>query len=331
MCRKIHLLHAIPKIWNYLKYRCLKRKSETSVQRYSPQICTVNVTPRCNLNCAFCCAMKIRNESMAKIYENEASLEKIKQIFENPLFAKCILVDLSGGEPLLIKDLNDIVSYLVKRGHIINLITNGVLLSGCINGLKQAGISRINVSLYDTNWSIIKRDITQINEVFPVHVSMVLTRSKLEEDEGGILEMVRFIRNAGCIGFRFFVYRPMGINPKQEETIDDTVPAYIKFRKIVEDEFPDFCIFPTTFQAEKVKKLCPQLWQRIGCDMLGNVMPCCGIDTVLQGPKSNLFNNEPDIVYNHPMLVDMREKLLDVECEPPDVCKTCNLLSEPGW
>lgn len=328
MCRKIRLRRATPKIWNYLKYRCLARQAITSVRRYAPQICTLLLTKRCNLNCGYCNVAKIIHESGG---EDEASLENVKRIFANPLFAKCLLVDLAGGEPLMVKDLNSIVFYLAERGYITNLITNGLLLADNIVGLKRAGISRINISIYDANWPVIKRDIAEINQIFPSHMSMVLTRSKVEKEQNKLIEIARFIQNAGCRSLRFWMYRPMGINPKPEEIISDTLPAYVEFRRRMEEVLPDFCLWPTVIKPGRVKKLCPQLWQRTGCDMSGNMIICCGIDTTLQGSNSNLFSSEPDVVFNNPTLVDMREKLLSPECEPPEVCKACNLLGESGW
>lgn len=331
MCRKMNLLRATPKIWNYIKYRCLARKVITPIRRYTPQICTLILTARCNLNCGYCNAAKILHESRDNTDGSEASIDNVKRIFANPLFANCLLVDLSGGEPLLVKDLENIVSYLAKRGHIVNIITNGLLLADHIAGLKQAGISRINISIYDANWLCIKRDIAAINRIFSTHTSLVLTRSKVEKEQDKLFETVRFIRNAGCRSLRFWMYRPMGVNPKPEEIISDVLPAYVDFRQRVEDAFQDFCLWPAVIKTNVVKKRCPQLWQRIGCDMLGNIIPCCGIDTTLSGPNSNLFDNEPDAVFNHPTLVAMREQLLNPKDEPPDVCKTCNLLGEPGW
>lgn len=331
MSCKVHPLHAAPKVWNYIKYRCLPRKAVTSVRRYTPQICTLLLTMRCNLNCKYCNAAKTLQEWRKDWCENEADPEKVKRIFANPLFANCLVVDLSGGEPLLVKDLDRIVAYLAEHGHVTNVITNGLLLADRIADLKRAGISRINVSLYNTNRSVIERDLAKINRVFPVHMSIVLLRSEVERQQDKLLETARFIRDAGCRGLRFFMYRPMGLDPQPEEIINDTLPAYIEFHRRMDKALPGFCLWPAAIQKRGVKKLCPQLWQRIGCDMLGNIIICCGIDTTLQGPNSNLFDSEPDTVFNHPTLVTMREQLLDPGCEPPEICKTCNLLGEPGW
>lgn len=326
--RKIRPLH-IPKVWNYIKYRCLKRKAVTSVRRYTPQICLLLLTTRCNLNCGYCNLAKIRQKG--EVAENEANLEKVKRIFHNPLLANCLCVDMAGGEPLLIKDLDRIVAYLTKRGHITNIATNGLLLDKRIADLKRAGISRINVSLYDQNRSIMEQNLARINKVFPVHTSFVLLRSEVENQQDKLLEMAHFVRDAGCLSLRFWMYRPMGLHPQPKEIINDTHLAYIKFRRRMEDALPGFCVWPTIVKTEKIKKLCPQLWQRIGCDMSGNIIICCSKDEILQGTNSNLFENEPDVIFNHPTLVGMRKQLIDPECEPPDTCKTCNLLGDPGW
>lgn len=331
MLRKIHLLEAAPKVLNYLKYRCLPRKVTTSVKRYSPQIASLWVTLRCNLNCHYCAGAKIIHKQEWNKSESDIDLEKVRRIFTNPLFANCLLVDLQGGEPLLVNDLNRIVAFLKGRGHITNTSTNGLLLLDRIAELKRAGITRINVSLYENNRAIIERDLAKINQVFPVHMSIVLLRSMVEGQQDKLIETARFIRDAGCRSLRFWIYRPSGDNIKSSEIISDTDPAYNEFRQKIEGAVPGFCLWPATVQTEPVKKRCPQLWQRVGCDGLGNMAICCGADTKLQGPNSNLFDAAPDIVYNHPTLVSMRKQLLDPGVEPPEICKTCNLLGESGW
>jgi hypothetical protein len=263
--------------------------------------------------------------------EYEANLEKIKRIFINPLFKNCLLVDLQGGEPLLVEDLDRIVVYLTERGHITNVSTNGLLLAERISDLKRAGISRINLSLCDENRSIIERDLARVNQIFPVHTSFVLLRSSVERQQDKLLELARFVRDAGSLSLRLLIYQPRGINPKPEEIITDDNPAYLEFRSKIEERLPGFCLWPATLQTGLVKKQCPQLWQRISSDMLGNMEICCGTDATLQGANSNLFASEPDSLFNHPTLIRMRQQLLDPGSEPPDICKSCSLLGNPGW
>jgi len=331
MGHRVHPLRAAPYVWNYLKYRCLTREAETSLRRYTPQIAHVTLTQRCNLNCGYCHAGSFVNKKGTEWRESEATLATIERIFSNPLFGNCLLVDLQGGEPLMVADLEAIVAYLVGRGHIVNTSTNGLLLAERIVGLKRAGISRINVSLYDANRTAMERDLPKINQIFPVHTSMVLLRSEVEKNQDGLLETARFARDVGCRSLRFWLYRPIGVDPKPGETIDDALPAYMEFRRRMEEALPGFCLWPATIRTGGFAKLCPMLWQRIGCDVLGNIVICCGTDAVLQGPNSNLFDSDPDLLFNHPTLVTMRRQLLAPGAEPPGICKTCSLLAEPGW
>lgn len=331
MSRQLHLFQATPKIWNYIKYRLLARKAIISVRRYTPQIGSLSLTTRCNLNCGYCNSAKIRQEGKVNWQESEATLEKVKRILANPFFTNCLFFELGGGEPLLVEELDKIVAYLAEHGHITNVITNGLLLNNRITELKHAGVSRISISLYDENLSVMENTLEKVNKIFPVHASIVLLRSLIEKKPDKLLDMVRFANNAGCISMRFFIYRPMGINPQPEEIISNTNLAYIEFRRKIEDAFPGFCFWPEIVNTDTVKKLCPHLWQRVGCDMLGNIIICCGIDSTLKGPNSNLFENEPEVIFNHPTLVAMREQLMDPRCAPPHACKICNLLGDPGW
>lgn len=331
MAKRVRPLKAAPKVWNYIKFKQCKRQTCMCVRRYTPQIGSLLVTMRCNLNCGYCNIARMLSEAKGQWRDYEATLEKVQRIFENPLFADCILVDLLGGEPLLVDDFDRIVAYLSRRGHLINTSTNGILLSKRIADLKRAGISRINVSIYEANRAVLERDLHGINRIFPVHVSYVLLRSQVEQKPEAIIETTRFARDAGCQSMRFWMYRPMGTAPNIGEIITDANPYFMELKRRMESALPGFCLWPAPVRVGKVEKLCPQLWQRIGCDALGNVGICCGVEDMLQGLNSNLFEGSPDDVFNHPTLVDMREKLLDIASEPPEICKTCNLLGEPGW
>ena len=331
MSKGLRPLQAAPKILNYLRYRFLRRRPLMSVSRYTPQIASIFITTRCNLNCGYCNLAKILHDDSISWQEREASLEKIERIFDNPLLSNCLFVDLFGGEPLLVKDLDRIIAYLAGRGHITNITTNGLLLARRIADLKRAGVSRINVSLYNENKETMERDLAGINQTFATHASLVLLRSNVEKHPEEILRTAIFARDAGCLSLRFFMYRLMGIAPNPQEIITDTLPAYLELRRKMEDSLPGFCVWPAAVREKTINKLCPQLWQRVSCDVSGNMGICCGTEINLQGPNSNLFDGGPDVVFNHPTLVAMREQLMDPKSDPPEMCRNCNLLGDPGW
>ncbi len=326
----MHLLRSMPYIWNYIKYRSLPHKTTMSTKRFTPQIAALVLTWRCNLSCDFCNVGDQLNPKGWRDYE--ATLEKVQRIFANPLFSNCLMVDLYGGEPLLVKELIPIVSWLSKRGHITNVTTNGLHLLKHIDDLKRVGISRINISLYDENQSFLQDNLSKINQIFPVHTSIVLERSKVEKEQDKLLQIARFVHDAGCRSLRVWIYRPLGVTNPQPEEIYDTLPAYIEFKRKMEEILPGFCLWSPPLQTGKVKKLCPQLWQRINTDMSGKMAICCG-ETKLNGPNTNFFDtyDEPDVLFNHPTLVNLRKNLLNPVSDPPIMCKNCNLLGDDGW
>ncbi len=105
----------------------------------------VSVTDGCNLRCIYCNphggGRKTRDEIL--------TCEEIQHAVE--LFAQCGVrtVRLTGGEPLVRKDIVDLVRLLAAVPGIddLALTTNGVLLGPMATNLKSAGLKRVNVSL----------------------------------------------------------------------------------------------------------------------------------------------------------------------------------------
>lgn len=332
MARKIRPFKAAPKVLNYIKYRTSPRQAQTSVTKYSPQIAGLLLTKRCNMSCSFCNVATFMHDKSTAWRTLEGDLDKVRKIFSTPLFSNALLVDILGGEPLLVKELPAIVDFLSRRGHLTNITTNGLLLAKRVQELKDAGISRINISVYEDNRKVLERDLESINRVFPVNTNMVIFRKEVVQSPENIIETVRFLKRSGCIDLRFWIYRPIGEHIEPDEILYEDDPLLLAFRDRVEKAVPGFCYWPVpAAKGESVKKRCPQLWQRISCDMQGKVGICCGTDAFLPAPGGNLFEGDRDAVHNHPILVKMREQLLDPDAEPPEMCKSCNLLGDPGW
>ena len=108
----------------------------------------VSVTDRCDLRCVYC--MK---EKMNFLPKNEVlSLEEIERLCDNFIDLGVEKIRLTGGEPLVRKDIIHLIKNLnKKKSHTnlkeITLTTNGTLLKKYAKELKDNGINRINVSL----------------------------------------------------------------------------------------------------------------------------------------------------------------------------------------
>ncbi|MGC8948434.1 MAG: radical SAM protein [Thermoprotei archaeon] len=79
------------------------------------------ITSRCNLNCAYCHHFF---EKYKEITFQQALL-LIQNLIKNDIFE----LTITGGEPLLRKDLLNIMSYAIDHGLGINLVTNGTLIT----------------------------------------------------------------------------------------------------------------------------------------------------------------------------------------------------------
>ncbi len=100
----------------------------------------VVVTSRCNLRCFYC--HKEGEQSSGK----ELSAERIAEIAEAFYRLGVKKIKLTGGEPLLRKDILDLIS-LLPPFEEISMTTNGTLLAEKAYELKECGLDRVNVSL----------------------------------------------------------------------------------------------------------------------------------------------------------------------------------------
>ncbi|MCX7958724.1 MAG: radical SAM protein, partial [Deltaproteobacteria bacterium] len=107
----------------------------------------ISVTDRCNLRCLFCNPEKRRECS--SLSENTFKVEDIKTIVKYFSKLGTRKVRITGGEPLLRRDILKIIEEVRKVPDIdeITLTTNGVFLPHYAGWLKSAGLTRINVSL----------------------------------------------------------------------------------------------------------------------------------------------------------------------------------------
>src|SRR5436190_10122291 len=111
MMWRIRPVKAAPKVWNYVKYRAQGRSARFSLTRSTPQIASLLLTKRCNMSCDFCNVASFLHDKNSRWQALEGDLERVQRIFSNPLFANCLLVDILGGEPTLVKDLERIVAW----------------------------------------------------------------------------------------------------------------------------------------------------------------------------------------------------------------------------
>ncbi len=116
----------------------MKEKKE-----FKPRLIAWELTRSCNLDCVHCRAGASRGP-----YSNELTKEEIFRIMEEIKEVASPVIILTGGEPLLRKDIFEITRKAVECGFKPVLATNGTLLTEDIaKELKACGIARVSISL----------------------------------------------------------------------------------------------------------------------------------------------------------------------------------------
>lgn len=109
----------------------------------SPTFVTVAVTYRCQARCVHCYA-----NSPERPHEPEPTTEQLKSVISQVKALGAMAVHFSGGEPLLRKDLFELIRYARDLGLLTRINSNGLLLDEENTGqLKAAGLTECGVSL----------------------------------------------------------------------------------------------------------------------------------------------------------------------------------------
>jgi MoaA/NifB/PqqE/SkfB family radical SAM enzyme len=123
----------------------LQRPANEANKTFVPHVVAWNLTKRCNLACAHCYIAAGSWHAAANelsTAECHRIADEILEINPAPLFI------LSGGEPLLRDDLEEIAAHASSRGATVVVGTNGTrLVTERIRSLKAAGVSGVAVSI----------------------------------------------------------------------------------------------------------------------------------------------------------------------------------------
>ena len=126
----------------------------------------ISVTDRCNLRCQYC----MPEEEYVWLPRGDIlTFEEIGALVDAFTDAGADRVRLTGGEPLLRKDLPDLIRRLAQKPAIrdLALTTNGMLLADQAADLREAGLHRLTVSL-DTLRADRFRELTRFDGVAAV-------------------------------------------------------------------------------------------------------------------------------------------------------------------
>jgi len=106
----------------------------------------LSVTDRCDLRCSYCMPEGFQSDEEPRDWMSFDELERLAGIFAAVGVER---IRLTGGEPLLRRNLSDLARRLAQLPGVrdLSLSTNGTQLAGHAEDLRRAGVDRLNVSL----------------------------------------------------------------------------------------------------------------------------------------------------------------------------------------
>ncbi len=180
----------------------------------------ISITDRCNFRCAFCMPEGEDYEFFPR--EELLSFEEIAKFVKAILPLGIKKIRLTGGEPLLRRHLENLISMLSELGvEDISLTTNGFLLKEKAEVLKSAGLRRVTVSLPSLRDEVLSKIVgrevkaSQIIEgilkaievgLSPVKVNVCVVKGLNHEE---IPEIARFFKGLGVV-VRFIEFMDVG-------------------------------------------------------------------------------------------------------------------------
>jgi molybdenum cofactor biosynthesis protein A len=178
----------------------------------------ISLTERCNLRCFYCMP-----EEGVVLRDRAEFMTSEEVVYLAGLFVKLGVekIRLTGGEPLIKKDIANVMTQLGSLPIDLGLTTNGLLVDRHIETFKTAGIKNINLSL-DTLQEDRFNKITRRNSFqqvmknihllfsmgFKVKVNVVLMRG---ENEDEIIDFVEWSKNLP-VNIRFIEFMPFSGN-----------------------------------------------------------------------------------------------------------------------
>ena len=208
----------------------------------------ISVTDRCNFRCVYCMPKEVFGSDYQFLHRDQIlTFEEITRLAS--LFAAQGVrkIRLTGGEPLVRRDLPDLVAMLAQIPDLdLTLTTNGSLLARHARDLKAAGLRRVTVSLDSLDDETFKKmndvdfPVSKVLEgmdaaaqagLGPIKVNMVVKRGL---NETSILPMARFFRQKGYV-LRFIEY--MDVGHTNGWRMDDVVSA-AEIIKMIDAEIP---------------------------------------------------------------------------------------------
>jgi GTP 3',8-cyclase len=211
----------------------------------------ISVTDRCNFRCVYCMPREVFDASYRFLPHSAIlSFEEIARLAGIFVGLGVRKIRLTGGEPLVRKDLHKLVAQLKKLQAEVTLTTNGSLLARHARALADAGLDRVTVSLdsldeatframNDADFPVAKViegiDAAAAAGLGPIKVNMVVKRGVNDHEIAAMAERWRGCGHSFPVTVRFIEY--MDVGATNGWRMDDVVPS-AQVVRIINEKWP---------------------------------------------------------------------------------------------
>lgn len=260
---------------------------ESNITQTQPLWLLAEITYRCPLHCAFC----YNPTDYADHTTNELNTDEWIKVLRDARKMGALQLGISGGEPLLRDDIEDIVTEANHLGYYSNLITSGVgLTEKRIDAFKAGGLDHIQLSMHDITEEIsnfvtdtktfkLKQKVAAMikDRGYPMVLNVVIHRYNIGHIKE-ILEMAEklgadYVELANTQYYGWSLINRNQLMPTKEQ-IDEAEKITNEFREYIGNKMKIFFVVPD-YYAERPKK-CMNGWGEVFMIVTanGDVLPC---------------------------------------------------------
>ena len=258
----------------------------------------------CNMKCEHCSIEAYQKNSAGKKKITPADVAKLSKQADEMGLARFVI---SGGEPTVFPDLDDLVAAIDPEKFYINCDSNGYLLAEKAEHMKKIGIDRIQLSIDSLNpeehdefrrkpgaWKRAMEGIEECKKIgLPLYIQTVVTKQRLYSRE--FTDFLEYFNNQGLNVFVTFA-KPVGAYAGHYESM-------INAKDLAYER-----------ELEKKYRLCTHLTPGYGLNMgcigvkgfvsvtqYGDVQPCpylhCSIGNIFDTPLKDIIDTGMKIKY----------------------------------
>jgi pyrroloquinoline quinone biosynthesis protein E len=275
-----------------------------------PTTLLAELTHRCPLHCPYC-----SNPIELLRAETELTTDEWKRVFAEARALGVLQLGLSGGEPLLRKDLEELAAHARQVGLYSTLVTSGLgLTRSRAERLRDAGLEHIQISIQDSDPVTAER-IAGVRSVkhkqaaaalvrelgFAFTVNVVLHRANLDR----IGEIIDLAADLGADRVELANTQYYGWGLRNRSTLQPTREQVERSREIAEQAIQRYrgrmqitYVLPDYYEA--FPKACYGGWGRLYLVVApnGSVMPCHGATQITSLAFDNVRQRSLDWIWS---------------------------------